>query len=355
MPLPTVVLPQPDSPTSASVRPGRIASDTPSTARTCPTVRLKMPRRIGKWTFRSRTSSSGRDCSDALAPPISPGAGAIRDRSSTFRFAQMAADEMALGNARPARRLGAAPVERVLAAIGEAAAGELARERRHLAGDHLELRAPLAGRRQRGEELARVRMLRRAEESIARRDLDDLPGVHDRHAVRHAGDDAEIVGDQQDRHPALRLQLAQEVEHLRLDGDVERGRRLVGDRGGRARRRARARSSPAASSRRRAGMGTRRRGARCRRCRPRRAARSPARARAAPRMPACRVEHLGDLRPDREHRIQARRRLLEDHRHAPPAHVAHARSREARADRCRPARTLPATIAAGFGQEAHAA
>ena len=34
MPLPAVVLPQPDSPTSASVRPGRIASETPSTART---------------------------------------------------------------------------------------------------------------------------------------------------------------------------------------------------------------------------------------------------------------------------------------------------------------------------------
>jgi hypothetical protein len=30
--LPTVVLPQPDSPTSASVRPGEIARETPSTA-----------------------------------------------------------------------------------------------------------------------------------------------------------------------------------------------------------------------------------------------------------------------------------------------------------------------------------
>ena len=74
--LPTVVLPHPDSPTSASVRPGRIASDTPSTARTWPTVRLKIPRRIGKWTFRSRTSRSGRDGRSPVAAAISPGAGA---------------------------------------------------------------------------------------------------------------------------------------------------------------------------------------------------------------------------------------------------------------------------------------
>ena len=186
--------------------------------------------RIGKWTFRSRTSSSGRACRAALRAADLPRRWRVRDRSGAFRLAQVAADEVAVGDARPARRLGAAAVEGVLAAVGEAAAGET----RPMSGGTwpgitASSRAALAGRRQRGEQLARVRMLRRAEESIARRDLDDLPGVHDRDAVRHAGDDAEIVGDQQDRHPALRLQRAQEVEHLRLDGDVERGRRLVGD------------------------------------------------------------------------------------------------------------------------------
>ena len=48
MPLPTVVLPEPDSPTSASVRPARTDSDTPSTAFTWPTTRLRIPLRIGK-------------------------------------------------------------------------------------------------------------------------------------------------------------------------------------------------------------------------------------------------------------------------------------------------------------------
>ena len=38
---PSVVLPQPDSPTTPSVSPGRTVRSTPSTARTCPTVCLK--------------------------------------------------------------------------------------------------------------------------------------------------------------------------------------------------------------------------------------------------------------------------------------------------------------------------
>jgi hypothetical protein len=37
------------------------------------------------------------------------------------------------------------------------------------------------------------------------------------------------VGDDQDRHAEPALQVAQEVEDLGLDGDVERGGRLIGD------------------------------------------------------------------------------------------------------------------------------
>ena len=44
-----------------------------------------------------------------------------------------------------------------------------------------------------------------------------------------AGDHAEIVGDQHDRHAEIALELQQKVEDLRLHGDVERGGRLVGD------------------------------------------------------------------------------------------------------------------------------
>ena len=44
-----------------------------------------------------------------------------------------------------------------------------------------------------------------------------------------AADDLQIVGDQQQRQAAFRLQLRQEFEDLRLDRDVERGGRFVGD------------------------------------------------------------------------------------------------------------------------------
>ena len=58
------------------------------------------------------------------------------------------------------------------------------------------------------------------------------------------------------------LQLAQQFEDLRLDGDVERGGRLVGDQQPRLGRRSPSRSSPAAACRRTADADIRRRAAR---------------------------------------------------------------------------------------------
>jgi len=46
------VLPQPDSPTTASVSPGSTEKETPSTARTTPS-------RVKKWVFRPSISSRG--------------------------------------------------------------------------------------------------------------------------------------------------------------------------------------------------------------------------------------------------------------------------------------------------------
>jgi hypothetical protein len=40
---------------------------------------------------------------------------------------------------------------------------------------------------------------------------------------------AEIVGDKDHRRAELALQIEDNLEDLRLDGDVERGRRLVSD------------------------------------------------------------------------------------------------------------------------------
>ena len=53
---PSVVLPEPDSPTTPSVCPSRTATSTPSTALMWPTVRRKKPRWIGNQTLRSSAS-----------------------------------------------------------------------------------------------------------------------------------------------------------------------------------------------------------------------------------------------------------------------------------------------------------
>jgi len=80
-----------------------------------------------------------------------------------------------------------------------------------------------------GKQGAGIGMLRRLEDLLHRPALDDAAGIHHGHAVAHAADHAEIVGDEQDRHAVLGLQALQELEVLELDGDVERGGRLVGD------------------------------------------------------------------------------------------------------------------------------
>jgi hypothetical protein len=54
-------------------------------------------------------------------------------------------------------------------------------------------------------------------------------GVHDQYAVGHLSNDTEIVGDYDHGHVEFGLETSEQVKHLGLDGDVERGRGLVGD------------------------------------------------------------------------------------------------------------------------------
>ena len=75
----------------------------------------------------------------------------------------------------------------------------------------------------------RVRVQRPREELRRRRELDDLPEVHDRDPVGDVADHGEVVGDEQVRQAELLLELDEQVQHLRLDRDVERGDRLVRD------------------------------------------------------------------------------------------------------------------------------
>jgi hypothetical protein len=53
--------------------------------------------------------------------------------------------------------------------------------------------------------------------------------VHDRDRVGDLGHDADVVGDPHERHPVFDDERTDEREDPGLDGDVERGRRLVGD------------------------------------------------------------------------------------------------------------------------------
>ena len=91
-----------------------------------------------------------------------------------------------------------------------------------LAGLHVEAR-------HRVQQSLQVGVLRIAEDVVQVACFDDLAAIHDDHVVGDVGDHPEIVGDHQQRHPEFLLQVLHEAQDLGLDGDVERGRRLVGD------------------------------------------------------------------------------------------------------------------------------
>jgi hypothetical protein len=156
-----------------------------------------------------------------------------------------------------------------------------------------------------GEELARRRLLDRA------------PGVHDDDLVGEAGGQPEVVADHHERHPELALQVAQQLHDLRLRGDVERGRRLVGDQqprlGGQGDRDDHALAHAARELVRvlvQALLGEGRRTS---------LSSSSARSRAAPRSTRCvGADRLGDLRADAHRRVQRPRGVLEDHRDSRP-------------------------------------
>ena len=59
--------------------------------------------------------------------------------------------------------------------------------------------------------------------------LDDLPLRHHRHPVGHLRRHPQIVRDEEHRELEPLAHVRQQVEHLRLDRDVERGHRLVRD------------------------------------------------------------------------------------------------------------------------------
>src|SRR6266566_3931222 len=83
--------------------------------------------------------------------------------------------------------------------------------------------------RRRLDQGTRVGMLRIGEDLRDLAVLDHLAPLHDRNRVADLRSDAQVVGDEQHGQPQALAHVREQPEHLRLDRDVERGYRLVGD------------------------------------------------------------------------------------------------------------------------------
>ena len=203
----------------------------------------------------------------------------------------------------------------------ERAAGREVDDRRRRALDRAQVRDLGLDARHRLEQAPRVRVLRLGEDLGGRAVLDRAAGVHDHDRLRGLGDDAEVVRDQDHADVEVALDLVDQLEDLRLDGHVERRRRLVGDQHGRVvdeRHRDHGALAHAAGELVRIVLGTR--------PRVRDADGVEHLDRALERVRLGDVEMrahgLSDLAADAIHRVQARERILEDHRDVLAAHVA---------------------------------
>ena len=295
---------------------------TPSTALTSSTVRsIRSPERIGKCLCRSVTSRSGRSCRRAHAGAPPPGRAPARSLVGMRR-----AHPVVLAGSRAAR------ASRSRADVAAVAYGQRGAKRQASGGS---IRS--GGR----PGIAVSRPSRMPSPSscgsapssasvygcsgLSKRSSVDAcsttwPGVHDDDVVRRLGDDAHVVRDDDHRHVVLVPEVVEQVEHRRLDGHVERGRRLVGDQelrvAGERDRDHHALAHPAREAVRVV-------------VEPLGRARDPHLLEQLDRLlPRLRLRHvvvapdrLGDLRPDRQRRVQRGHRILEDHRDLAAAHV----------------------------------
>ena len=168
------------------------------------------------------------------------------------------------------------------------------------------------------KEASRIGVAGPGQDLLRRALLDDDARVHHGDALRDGGDRADVVADHDDRQAEARHEVPQKIEHLRLDRDVERRRRLVGDEElGLARERHRDQDALAHPARKLMRV------ARLHPLRipdlhlfeqlPAAAAELSARGRRPAQRPGMGNEHVRELPPDREERVQVGHRILEDH------------------------------------------
>ena len=256
--LPTVDLPQPDSPTRHSVSPGL---DREARRRRPPSPARRAPRAgraaAGKCFLRLSTSRTtadghaGHRCAGRSRRSASS-AGDARGRSP-MPFAQRR--RLARGSARSRRRQRGAKAQ---PAIGSRSEGTMPGiSARRLA------RAPGAAARDRGHQPARVGMRRPVEQlerSAASSTLRPAYMTTTRWQVSATTPRSWVM--RITAAPVRSFSSQHQLEDLRLDRDVERRRRLVGDQQRAGCRRAPWRSSRAGACRRRTGADSRRGGAR---------------------------------------------------------------------------------------------
>src|SRR5688500_19579091 len=168
---PTVVFPQPDSPTRPIVSPLRSVNDTPSTARTSLFFRGMMPPKTGKRTFRSCTSRMTSEVSMAVVVKVA--ADPMIGRGFDQRWFDAGAGLEPLGATR-----GELAADRKVVDVGNRA-----RNRRQ------PFRPRPVHPRQRSEQSSCVWMQRVVEQLADGRHLLDLAAVHDGDAVARFGDD----------------------------------------------------------------------------------------------------------------------------------------------------------------------
>ena len=152
--------------------------------------------------------------------------------------------------------------------------------------------------------------------------LHHAPAVHHAHVIGHVGDYAQVVRDDDERGTSLALELGHEFGDLRLNRDIERRGRLVGDeQAGRVDEGHRDHDALAHASRELVGVVVDAlvRGG---------DAHAMERIDGTP--PRLRLAHLvvdahslGELIADAIEGMQARQRVLEDHRHRGTTHLAH--------------------------------
>ena len=202
---PSVVLPQPDSPTSDRISPSL-------------QVEADAAHRLHRRHRLAQEALAGRRAARTTSRSLRIGGAFMRIARSALRRRCPPGPAAAGAALQTARDVGAAR--------REPAAGRRRERRRHRARNADE-RGRAVGMA--GEQRARVGMRRRVEDRQHRARLDRLAGIDDAEIVAQLGDDAEIVGHEQQRDAELAHQLAQQQQDLVLGRDVERRGRLVGD------------------------------------------------------------------------------------------------------------------------------